>query len=277
MKPMRVTKLQRVTDRMKAAGFTLVELSGRYRDHWHLGGTAVLPAVQAAREAARRAQCINNIKQLGLAHHNYHSSQNELPTGAMLPGGNNQKHILANWRALVLPYIESGTLFDQLDFDVTFESFWPTNPNRILSGKVVPAFKCPSSPLEPIYDHPGTYLANWNSQTQVMLIDYVGISGAVFSVAGPNPDQAEACAPDRYGGITCFNGMLPPMGRQLSMKHATDGTSNTILVAEQSGTVGVSDQGRNAPVFAADLRANLLGGWTGNHMGAKDERRFLRA
>ena len=258
---------------MKRPGFTLVELLVVIA----IIGVLVallLPAVQAAREAARRSQCTNNIKQMGLAHQNYHSAHGKLPTGAMLPGGSNQRHILANWRALILPYSEGGTLFDQLDFTVTFESFWATNPNRILSNKVVPMFKCPSNPLDPIYDHPGTWLKNWNAKTQVMLIDYVGISGAVFSASGSNPGEAEACATDKYGGITCFNGMLPPMGRQMSMKHATDGTSNTILVSEQSGLVAFSDQGSSAPVTNADLRSNLLGGWTGNHMGAKDEREF---
>ena len=267
-------KTSRERDRpVKRPAFTLVELLVVIA----IIGVLVallLPAVQAAREAARRSQCINNIKQMGLAHQNYHSAHGKLPTGAMLPGGSNRRHILANWRALILPYTEGGNLFDQLDFSVTFESFWPTNPNRILSGKVVPMFKCPSNPLEAIYDHPGTWLANWNATTQVQLIDYVGISGAVFSASGPNPSESEACATDKYGGITCFNGMLPPMGRQLSMKNATDGTSNTILVAEQSGLIAYSDQGANAPVTMADMRSNLLGGWTGNHMGAADERDF---
>src|SRR6266511_2104200 len=89
----------------------------------------LLPAVQSAREAARRAQCINNMKQLGLAMHNYHSGNNCLPTGnvrgvglALVPGadacGTNIFDNCQNtpWFCLMLPFIEQGSLYNSFNF-----------------------------------------------------------------------------------------------------------------------------------------------------------------
>ena len=74
----------------------------------------LLPAVQSAREAARRAQCSNNLKQIGLAFHNYHDSYGCLPP-AYIPDGNGQP--MHSWRVLILPFVEQSPLYDQYDFD----------------------------------------------------------------------------------------------------------------------------------------------------------------
>ncbi len=70
----------------------------------------LLPAVQAAREAARRSQCINNLKQLGLALHNYHDTYQTLPIGA-------QAGLKMNWRVSVMPFMEQQALFDKLNWN----------------------------------------------------------------------------------------------------------------------------------------------------------------
>src|SRR6266581_974446 len=75
----------------------------------------LLPAVQAAREAARRAQCINNLKQIGIALHNYHDTQGAFPTGGITgfgqPGGVwNGRANLLSWRALILPQMEGNNI-----------------------------------------------------------------------------------------------------------------------------------------------------------------------
>jgi prepilin-type N-terminal cleavage/methylation domain-containing protein/prepilin-type processing-associated H-X9-DG protein len=83
----------------------------------------LLPAVQSAREAARRAQCSNNLKQVGLALHNYHDSNLSFPTGGITgwngtPAGTQQGGNGFTWRVLVLPYIEGGTTYNAINLNV---------------------------------------------------------------------------------------------------------------------------------------------------------------
>ncbi|MFM9068057.1 MAG: DUF1559 domain-containing protein [Planctomycetota bacterium] len=89
-------------------GFTLVELLVVIAIIGILVAL-LLPAVQAAREAARRTQCLNNLKQLGLALHNYHDSRRSFPAGA-------SPNVTAfNWRVAIWPFMEQQSLFDQCD------------------------------------------------------------------------------------------------------------------------------------------------------------------
>ena len=97
----------------------------------------LLPAVQSAREAARRAQCTNNMKQVGLALHNYENSQGVYPPGGVAdeslpgnsgsiwgaPGGNN----IASWRALVIPFMEGGNIYNAINFSVSLNDATPGN------------------------------------------------------------------------------------------------------------------------------------------------------
>ena len=103
-----------------------------------------LPAVQAAREAARRAQCINNLKQLGLAFHNYESSQTVLPPAFVGAGIGNVVAWTNGWSALarILPYIEQGNLFNAANFFI-----WKEDPtNTTVVAFYISALVCPSDP-----------------------------------------------------------------------------------------------------------------------------------
>jgi prepilin-type processing-associated H-X9-DG protein len=100
----------------------------------------LLPAVQAAREAARRAQCVNNLKQIGLAMHNYESTYGVLPPAATLdPTGKP----LLSWRVLLLPYLEEGALYEQFKLDEP----WDSPSNKPLLAKMPRLFTCPSLPV----------------------------------------------------------------------------------------------------------------------------------
>jgi len=111
---------------MQRRGFTLIELLVVIAIIAVLI-SLLLPAVQSAREAARRAQCINNLKQIGLAFANYESANSIFPLGAMVIGtspantswasetGNNG----VSWVALVLPYLEQSTVFNSINFNLT--------------------------------------------------------------------------------------------------------------------------------------------------------------
>lgn len=98
----------------------------------------LLPAVQAAREAARRLQCGNNMKQMGLALHNYHLTHRSFPHGL---GGTGTGW---GWSAVILPFVEQESLFEQIDFDFTFNTVHAKN-NELMKS-FIPGYQCPSAP-----------------------------------------------------------------------------------------------------------------------------------
>ncbi|MBC7968410.1 MAG: DUF1559 domain-containing protein, partial [Fuerstia sp.] len=117
----------------------------------------LLPAVQQAREAARRTQCKNNLKQLALAIHNYHDTHKVYPfgKGASYPGA----PVYARWsqHAMLLPYIEQANLYQSINFSAPPETpgmggvlafmpayVSPTGINSVASRAVIPGFFCPS-------------------------------------------------------------------------------------------------------------------------------------
>ncbi len=117
----------------------------------------LLPAIQAAREAARRNACLNNLKQLGLATHNHLDTYKVFPAGAnftlkgttqMLnnppnpaPAGGTLRH---NWTTVILPFIEEGTLLKQYDYKIN----WSVGTNAQVVGNRVAVVECPSSAVE---------------------------------------------------------------------------------------------------------------------------------
>ena len=116
-----------------AAGFTLVELLVVIAIIATLIGL-LLPAVQSAREAARRTQCTNNLKQCGLAIHNFASAKGVLPNSSRPPSGANGR---VSWTTRSLPYMEDKTLADAYDFD-PLGANWSSTTARAGSGRTVP-------------------------------------------------------------------------------------------------------------------------------------------
>ena len=100
----------------------------------------LVPAVQAAREAARRAQCTNNLKQIALAMHNYNSAYNHFPPTAIADA---QGRPLLSWRVAILPFIEQQALYNQFKFDEP----WDSPHNRALIARMPPTYACPSEPV----------------------------------------------------------------------------------------------------------------------------------
>ncbi len=146
----------------------------------------LLPAVQAAREAARRAQCVNNFKQVGLAMHNFESANGNFP-GPIL--GKNGKPLLS-WRVAILPYIEQATLYNQFKLDEPWDS--PTNRELI---KFMPSvFICPSNPTLPetgmtsyrVFTSPGALFDATNPAPKLSTVTD-GLSNTLMAVESSEP------------------------------------------------------------------------------------------
>ena len=109
----------------------------------------LLPAVQSAREAARRIQCANNLRQLGIALHTHHSAHGAFPTGAQIPDINQPQDAPANhgamlsWHARILPQLEEQALYDQIDWEAGYDE------NKPISLQPVTLFLVPE--LRPVF------------------------------------------------------------------------------------------------------------------------------
>ena len=168
----------------------------------------LLPAVQQAREAARRTQCKNSLKQIGLGLHNYHDVTLTLPPGAIQAfGGNNQNE--ATWISMILPYIDQAPLYNRANFSSWFGRVTaPGNPSYEIVSPAIPMMLCPSDrdvELSLGVYRRGNYAAN------------TGI-GPLRSVADPRD-------PTRISGPFTMNS-------RTRMADFTDGTSNTVVVSE---------------------------------------------
>jgi len=181
----------------------------------------LLPAVQQAREAARRTQCKNSLKQLGLSLHNYPDVLNRFPQAKVYDPNMTQcqSWISGNglsWRVMILPYIDQAPLYQTINFSEWIEcrTFTPSTITP-LRNKVIPAFFCPSDPT------PQVYQSAW-----------AGTNYAAMAASGKgavNPPALSSC------GATGFShgdqtGGLAYQGRKIA--EITDGTSNTALAGE---------------------------------------------
>ena len=186
----------------------------------------LLPAVQAAREAARRMQCSNNLKQIGLGCHNYHSTYNVFPAGGRGTGdwsGNGWSYAFGiSWYVAILPHLEEAAVYDQTNMSGTIHLQHDDTGNKIYAGFVPPFLSCPSSTMPKETPEPAGAVANPN---------YVGIAGAV----APKLDSARRWDQDNVN-VHAYNGMLFG-GGAVAVRDVSDGTSNVFMVGEQSGWV----------------------------------------
>ncbi|WP_165225718.1 DUF1559 domain-containing protein [Aquisphaera insulae] len=200
----------------------------------------LLPAVQSAREAARRAQCINNLKQVGIGLHNYHTAHNTFPLG----GTRNWSSYgyMASWgtwsaSALLLGYMEGQPLYNSINFNwvCCWSAGWAINST--VTNVTINTYICPSDGLSPV--------PTQNDQWTGMTNNYHASVGASTDFYNPSGlfAEAEKC----YGIQTC-----------------TDGSSNTIAFGEALVGSGNTPQVkfRSGPVLSAGS-ALCSGGWCG--------------
>jgi prepilin-type N-terminal cleavage/methylation domain-containing protein/prepilin-type processing-associated H-X9-DG protein len=186
----------------------------------------LLPAVQSAREAARRTQCSNNLRQMGLALHGYHAAFNELP-----PGGDAESQLA--WTAYALPYFEQLNVHDLIDF--TPGSYLSADKNTPQLVQV-PVFLCPSQPqVRSNLVDLGVTSDLVNGQAP-FTNHYIGVMGPKGYNRYENNRlyQFIVGSKEQHGGHA-VQGMLLRDDR-IAFKRVTDGTSNTFAVGEISWT-----------------------------------------
>ena len=184
----------------------------------------LLPAVQAAREAARRMQCTNNLKQLALASHNYESSNGSFPPGNFSAIKNSTGAVSYSVSALVrlAPYVEGQASFNTANFDWSFQS----TVHATLAGIGTSVLWCPSDP-EIAIGRPlgGTY----KMPTPNTFVQHFASYGGMMGIWGLTARSSDAEFAKRVANM---NGIIYPSS-STTIASITDGTSNTILLAEK--------------------------------------------
>jgi prepilin-type N-terminal cleavage/methylation domain-containing protein len=229
----------------RKTGFTLVELLVVIA----IIGVLVallLPAVQQAREAARRMSCSNNMKQIGLALHNYHDTHNNFPAGyidtnpSFAAGPRTPEENINGlaWSAMILPFIEQSALYEQIRTQTLgFGRHWNFGTTAEAARVGLEAYSCPSDTM-PLINN----------------------KKANFGKTNYKANTGTAAAGSRTGVF------LP--GAHIKIRDITDGTSNTIMIAEASGTRDGGGQ-LNCGGAVCDFNAGLwIGGrYVGNATG----------
>jgi len=196
----------------------------------------LLPAVQAAREAARNLQCKNNVKQIALALHNYHAALGTFPPGAVYNGtAYHQGH---SWVSMLLPYLEQQAVYDGLDF----ERLPNQSPNsEVLCGLLIPNLVCPSDPDGGLLDNArlrnayfpgpaGTFSMGQSYSPSAGPIEY---AGCTIGPMDPNINCIDTGSPGGGRFDQGSPGMFAGGRVAYSIDHCRDGTTNTLLLGEQ--------------------------------------------
>ncbi len=234
------TKCQMHTQ--KKTGFTLVELLVVIAIIGILIAL-LLPAVQAAREAARRIQCANNLKQIGLALHNYATAMRVFPCAIVADNftdgfdiwdeATNGKHG-TSWMLQILPYMEQQTLYNRWDFTTNVKG------NAAVAQTDIPGFYCPSRRSSVrSRDVPHQMFENWTAGGT----DYGGCGGSGNNFWGDHYGSKSPPCGHKFGQIYQIDETRPPYNRAptqgiftpldwLPISKISDGTSNTMMTGE---------------------------------------------
>lgn len=240
----------RVSRIRKGRGFTLIELLVVIAIIAVLIAL-LLPAVQQAREAARRTQCRNNLKNLGLAMHNYHETHRVFPWGI-------DEHE-AFWSGMILPQLEQTAIYNSIAWIESGNGNWDSgSANTTACATVIPVYRCPSMPIPEHIDN--------QSITGRVPVSYRGCAGSnVYSDDSstiPAGVPAGAKSLEQVG----LDGML--FGdSSISMRDVTDGTSNTVMFGESYWDEYVKD---SQQMDYWQIGSPQTGGWTAGGLGGTE-------
>ncbi len=218
----------------RQGGFTLVELLVVITIIGILIAL-LLPAVQAAREAARRVDCANRLKQIGLAIHNYHAAARTFPPGNLIKtvgvcpgsgGASAQSEDGTNWMISILPYVEQQALYERYDFSAYNEGL----PNKSVRETAVAAYVCPSDQATSTLEVPG------DGPAAAMQLPYM--PGSYRAVTGRSDGYRYLDSGDFSNYPLAWRGPIHAVGAggftTERIDDVVDGTSNTLMVGEST-------------------------------------------
>lgn len=197
---------RRVAKRKHAEGFTLVEVLVVIAIIGVLV-SLLLPAVQSAREATRRTQCRNHLKQVALACHIYHSANQKFPPSAIVDVNATATGNNVSWgvHGRILPFLEQGSLYENVDLSIAWDD------QMAIDNVKVPIYSCPSDPGSDEVRHPGS------NRPRLYPTSY-GFNFGTWYIFDPNSTSRG-------------DGMFYP-NSELGFKDSLDGASSTLLIAE---------------------------------------------
>lgn len=220
--------MSRIFRTLRRSGFTLIELLVVIAIIAVLVAL-LLPAVQQAREAARRSQCKNNLKQIGLAMHNYHEQYNCFPISVGWNQITEDMQGAFSDKVMMMPLLDQATAYNQINIrDYPYDSLgWFGNANKAALSARLPVFNCPSQPY--------TIAGGQSNFTYAISTGIQGVyNGAGFGYNNQKTGLASYQGKGWGGWVSCDD--------VVNFKNIVDGSSNTVAYAEfvidGSGTPG---------------------------------------
>ncbi len=220
-------------------GFTLIELLVVIAIIAILIGL-LIPAVQKVRESAQRSQCMNNLKQIGLACHNYESSNGYLPPGSgpLANGAGSAPSLLS----LVLPYVEQANLYNQFVFTADSNN---STANALARDSTVPIYTCPADPstqteLDPGGSGKACGVANYRGNVGTTADQHGGVNGV--AAAFPNDTAHLGVFNFTYSGTLNASNEFP-VANVVKITDITDGTSSTAMFSETTRSLASNSNG----------------------------------